>query len=274
MVLGSGDHHAVHQHPWQLHRLRAQDALGRDPLDLHDHYAARVLYRLGDGEVLERERLLLHRDVSLLVRGGAAQEGDVYGEGLVEEVLLAVQLYHLDEVLGGHVVHLAAPEARVHEGLFPDRRDHARTPSGDLAKQVRNDALRKAVGLYLVLEGQLSQRRDEPPVPADHPPDHPLGGEVVEAPRLAVALAGCVDEGQTPRRSGLLETPLKGDGELFRKPDPDETAGRHGVAVHDHARGVLDGDYLVALHAYSSQRRPQTPKSHTVPGLAQPGKHG
>ena len=94
-------------------------------------------------------------------------------------------------------------------------------------------------------------------MPADHPPDHPLRGEVVEAPRLAVALAGCVDEGQTPRRAGLLEAPLKGDGELFRKPDPDETAGRHGVAVHDHARGVLDGDYLVALHAYSSSGRPK-----------------
>ena len=155
MILGFGYHHAVHQDPRKLHSLRAQDAFRRNPLYLHYHYAARVLDRLGDGEVLERERLPLHRDVPLLVSGSAAQEGYVYREGLVEEVLRAVELHHLDEVFGRHLVHLAAFEARIHEGALADRRDHAWPAGGDLPKQVRDDALREAVRFYLVLQRQL-----------------------------------------------------------------------------------------------------------------------
>jgi hypothetical protein len=101
-------------------------------------------------------RASLHGDVTLLVGGSAAQEGYVYREGPVEEVFRAVELEHLDEVLGSHLVHLAAFEARVHEGAFADCRDHTWPAGGDLPKQVRDYALRETVSLNLVLQGQLT----------------------------------------------------------------------------------------------------------------------
>ncbi len=75
--------------------------------------------------------------------------------------------------------------------------------------------------------------------PADDPLYHPLGGEVVETTRPTIALASGVDEGEVLRGAGLRETPLEGDGGLFREPHTDEAAGGYGVAVHDHAGGVF-----------------------------------
>jgi hypothetical protein len=82
-------------------------------------------------------------------------------------------------------------------------------------------------------------------VPPNDPLDHPIGGEVVEAPRLTVALAGGVDEGKVLWGAGLSKTPLEGDGEFFGEPYTDESAGGHGVAVHYHAGSVFGRDDLV-----------------------------
>ena len=70
----------------------------RDPLDLHDHHAARVLDRHRHGEIVEVERLALRGDVAVRVGRGAAQEGDVEREAAVEQPLLAVDLHEPDEV--------------------------------------------------------------------------------------------------------------------------------------------------------------------------------
>jgi hypothetical protein len=110
---------------------------------------------------------------------------------------------------------------------------------------MRNDPLREAISLDLVLEGKFAQARHEPPVPADDPPYHPFGCEVVEATIFAIALAGGVDEGEILRGTILHETPLESDCEFFREPHTDEATGSHGVAVHDHAGGVFCKDDLV-----------------------------
>ncbi len=50
-----------------------------DALDLHDDDAARVLDRHRLGEIVDGQRLALHRDVAGLVRRGAAQKRDGQG---------------------------------------------------------------------------------------------------------------------------------------------------------------------------------------------------
>ena len=77
MVLGLRDDDAVDQYAGDLHLARTQAAALGDPLHLHDHQAAGVVHRGRHGQRLQRQRLALHGDVPLGIRGGAAQEGHI-----------------------------------------------------------------------------------------------------------------------------------------------------------------------------------------------------
>ena len=91
VVLRLRDDDAVDQHTGDLHLSCAQAAGVGDPLHLHDHQAAGVVHRGRHGQRLQGQRLALHGDVPLGIRGGAAQERHVQLQRLVEQVLLAVR---------------------------------------------------------------------------------------------------------------------------------------------------------------------------------------
>ena len=129
---------------------------------------ARIFNRLGDGEDFEGAGFFFHGDVAVLVGGGAAQQGGVDGEGVVEEPVPPGEVDELDEVFAGAGVELAAGVARVDEGAQPDVGDGARLAGGDIAEKVADDALGEVVGFDLVLCRQLAHARRQVPVPADH----------------------------------------------------------------------------------------------------------
>src|SRR5207244_2476374 len=91
----------------------------------------------------------------------------------VEEVLAAANDHSLDEILRRmrEAVELAAPMARIDEGMEPDRGEEPGLARSDIAKEMRDDALRQVVGLDLVRHGERLQLRYEPPMPPDHATD-------------------------------------------------------------------------------------------------------
>ena len=119
----SATHHAVDEDAGDLDLARVERAAVGDALDLHDDEAAGVARGHGDGERLQRQRLALHRDVAVGVGGGAAHDGDIDREGLVEEVLLAVDLHQPHELVLARGVDLAAAVARIGEGAEPHARE-------------------------------------------------------------------------------------------------------------------------------------------------------
>ena len=153
---------------------------------------------------------MLEGDVALLVGGGAAQDGDVEREALVEQILLAVELDELAGVLGGLGVHTPALDARVDESTQTDLGDQTGAARRDLAPQVDDDALGKAVALdlaslNLLVERErradvrrrpvgdetrtgLAQHGDATRLPVTHGAAL-LQGEVAWVARLAVAVA-------------------------------------------------------------------------------------
>ena len=159
MVLRLRDDDAVDENTGDLHLSCAQAAGVGDPLHLHNHQAAGVVDRGRHGKCFEGERLALHGDVPLGVRGGAAEERDVQLQSLVEQVLLAVQGEQFDAVLCGPFVNLAAAVTRVDEGAKSDAGDQARLARGGVPEQMRNDPLRQVVRLDLVAHSHFSQRR-------------------------------------------------------------------------------------------------------------------
>jgi hypothetical protein len=79
------------------------------------HDPAAVVCGLRERKLLEQERLVIQRHVSVLIGSRASDERDVDRKSLVEEILLAFKFHNLDVVLGCDGVHPSAFDARVDE---------------------------------------------------------------------------------------------------------------------------------------------------------------
>ena len=77
----------------------------------------------------------------------------------------------------------------------PILRQMAGLAGGDVAIEMRDDALRQVVGLDLASDRQRLQLRHQAPVSADDASDQPAMGEMVQPAFLAVALPGRIDQG-------------------------------------------------------------------------------
>jgi hypothetical protein len=119
--------------------------------------AAGIARGHGDGERLQRQRFLLHRQITVRVAGCSPDDTDIDREPLVEEIFLAVDFHQADDVLLRLLVELAAAVARIDESAEADARDMAGTVRGDVAEQMRDHTLRQIIGLNLVGDGEMLQ---------------------------------------------------------------------------------------------------------------------
>ena len=168
-------------------------------LYLRDDDAARVTGRHGNSQSFQGQGLPLHAEVAIRVRRGGADDADRNGEGLVEQILLAVDLHQAHQVFRGAGVDLAATPARVYEGVNADMGERAGLARRDITKQVGDDALGQVVGFNGIGNRQLLQGGHQAPVAAHYPLDHAGMAQVVEPAARTIALAGGVDQGQVAR---------------------------------------------------------------------------
>jgi hypothetical protein len=190
------------------------------------------------------EGFVLGGEVAVLVGGGGADEAAVDGKAGVEQLLLAVEVQQLHEVLGGAGGEPAAVVARVDEGVQADARDHARLAAGDGTEEVGDHPLRPVVGLDLVALHQVAQARGRDPVPADHAPDQARMAEVVDAAPAAIALAGGIQQREITRRGLGLEAAFDGRGHRLGMAGADKAGGGDRPAVLDQGGGLGRGDDL------------------------------
>jgi len=98
-------------------------------------------------------------------------------------------------------------------------------------------------------------------VTTNHAREHPVVAEMVEPPRLAVALPRGIHQGQVARSAEALgvaaltgeKTLLESDGDVLGKADADEAAGGDRVAVTNQPHRFVGGDDLAGIR--STQRR-------------------
>src|SRR6516162_1744760 len=119
----------------------------------------------------------------------------------------------------------------------------------DVAKQMRNYALRKVIGLYPVLDSETLQFWHQAPMPADHPPHQPFMSEVIEAALFPIALARCVNKREVTRLidcGDILRQKLRFErgGNFLRKTDADKTSCCDRIAVANEAYRLFRGDTL------------------------------
>ena len=216
----------------------------RHALHLHDDKAAAALRGLRHRQHLAEDRLLFHGDVAVLVRGRAAQEAGVDRERLVEQKLLAPERHELDEVLARAPALPAAAVARVDEGVEPGPRQEPRPSGRDLARQLRQRALRQRVALDHVGDGKVRDLRRVDEGAADDALQEAVVSEMAGAEVAAVAEPDRVDRGDAARLAGREEAAF----------DRGHQRLRHGVAAaraadQDRVAGADETGRLVSRDA-------------------------
>ena len=242
-------HHRIDQHARHLDLARVQRAALGNALDLRDHHAARVARRHGNRQRLQRQRLAFHGQVAVGVGGGGADDADLDRKGLVEQAFLVADLQQLHQIVGGARVQLAAAVARVDKGVQPHARERAGLAGGDVAEQMADHALRQVPGLDQVVDRELLHRGHQTPVAADHAFQQAGVAKVVQPARLAVALAGGVDQRQVARVLRRDEALFQRHRHAFGKADADKAAGGHGVAVVNQLHRLGGAADLVLVRA-------------------------
>src|ERR1700719_859794 len=186
MIFGFGEHDAVEQNAGYLHLAGVERIRRCNALDLRYYEAARIFSRHGSSEIIQRESLTLHGDVTIGIASRPPDECDVGGERFVAQPFLAIDFHELDEILGRHAVDLAALIARIDEGAQSYLRNGPRAAGGDLAIEMRNATQREIVCFNLVVHGEFAEFGDQTPMAADHTLEEALVREAIEAALLAV----------------------------------------------------------------------------------------
>ena len=239
VVFRRGDHRVVYHDSGYGHVAGIYGAGRHNAFDLSDDYASAALCGVGEGELVYDCRLLLQGDVAVLVYGRAANDRHIYGKSLVPKVLLASERDHLDEVLCGELVALAALKARVDKGAESGLGDHAGAAGADLAVELAERTLRKQIGLDLSGVDLCLQRGSEVIVAGDDALEHTDVSEMAHAPVLAVPDPGRMRHSQTAGVTAGEKAVLHGLEQVFRAGRAHEAGYAHGGAVFDLGYGLL-----------------------------------
>src|SRR6476661_2580924 len=116
---------------------------------------------------------------------------------------------------------------------------------GDFAKEMRDAAERKIVGLYCVVERQLSDLRHEAPVAAYYALKESFVRKTIETPVLAIAGGGGEDQSEIGRVPLFKEAPLESDNQFVRRTDANKARHANCVAITNDRNGFIGGDDLV-----------------------------
>ena len=154
------DDDMIDQHAGYMYRHRLQCAGVGAPLDLRDDDAAVVACRQRLVESAEVGPLMLPRNIAALVRGGAANDGDIGHDRREIEPGVAVELGAADDRLGGGGgVHGAALKLRIDEGAEPDLGEHARALGRGVAGHVEKNPARHVVRRNYVIHDEAPNGR-------------------------------------------------------------------------------------------------------------------
>src|SRR5205085_1135691 len=118
----------------------------------------------------------------------------VNGDRVVPEPGFSAELDPFDEPRRSALIEPPTAEFRIDERPQPHMRDASRPPGRDVAKELADHPLRKVVAFDLSRQSEPAEARREPPVSADAARHKRLVREMIEPARLAISLAGAVNQ--------------------------------------------------------------------------------
>lgn len=149
-VLRVGEDDGINERRGDLDVGHGESAGSSDAVDLGNDDTTTGAGSGGEEEKIRGDGLVLDGDVTVSVGGGTLDDGDINVDGLVAEVLLAVHLHDLNEVVLGELVELATSVAGVDERAETDLGDVAGGVAGTSTDHAGDGSHGEGVGLDLV----------------------------------------------------------------------------------------------------------------------------
>ena len=112
-----------------------------------------------------------------------AQEGHMDGEGLVEEIVLAIDIHHRDKIFSlgfGQFVELAAIDPGIDKGAEADMGQISRLAGGDVSIELSHSSHGNVVGENLVVVDQFPQPWGKTRMAADDSSHQAFKGKVIQ----------------------------------------------------------------------------------------------
>ena len=134
---------------------------GGDALDLRYDKPLAVLGGRCQRQIVEGQRLLLHRDVAVVVGGGSPDNRDVDRKRLVEQPRFAIDFDQPHQFFRGTRIQLSTAVGRVDESTEADLGKKTRLASRNLAKQMRDASERQIVSLDMIIDRHPGQLRHQ-----------------------------------------------------------------------------------------------------------------
>src|SRR6476661_7858530 len=116
---------------------------------------------------------------------------------------------------------------------------------GDFAKEMRDAAERKIVGLYCVVERQLSDLRHEAPVATYYALKESFVRKTIETPVLAIAGGSGEDQSEIGRVALFKEAPLESENQFVRRTDAHKARHANCVFITNYRNSFIGGNDLV-----------------------------
>jgi len=253
VVFRLGHHHAVDQDPGDDDITGIERAAVGKPFYLDDHDPAGVPGSLRHGERIEDHGFFFHGDVAVRVRRRTSQEGHMDGEGLVEEIVLAIDIHHRDKIFSlcfGKFVELAAIDPGIDKGAETDMGQISRFAGGDVSIELGHSSHRNVVGENLVVEDQFPQPRGKTRMAADESSHQAFKGKVIQPLSFPVPLSRRIRQRQISRPAGFQEPLFESDGKFLRESCPDKACRHNRVVVADKIYGLFSRDDFPLLHMH------------------------
>jgi hypothetical protein len=182
-------------------------------------------------------------DISVFIGYCAAEQSHVALEALIEQVLLAHEVYKLNPILSGAFIHFAALNAGVDEGSETDLGYKAGAAGSDFAPQVDDYALGQAPALKLILKGQFTEGKGRADVRSAPLCDKAGPGlsEAGGASCFPVAHCAALTQVKSAGMSGFFETVTYGAGNFFGPAGKTHSAYADSGVIGNQSRSFLCG---------------------------------
>ena len=143
-------------------------------------------------------------------------DSNVNGERFVPQVFFTIQFLHFYQVFLGDAVQFTAFNAGVDERIETDAGEEARLAAGNAAEPLSHRTLRQVIAFDLVVHDQFTQFGSQVIMTGNDPFQHAFMGEMAGTFAHTVTDAGCMDQCQLLRISGLGKAVFQGLQYFFR----------------------------------------------------------
>jgi hypothetical protein len=243
LVLLRIHHDRIHQSPGDDGQARVYAPRLYPPLHLRDDFPPGVFRR--DGQRIDPQggRLMLHRNVSLSVCRGAADDGDVHMQAGIEEIFPVPNADNLAERSPGGTVGASTFDTGVHVRVQADIGEQPGAARPALAQPVEQRPDGEVVGLHLVLRnhaGDLVVGEDAKGA-TDHSAHQPNMSQPVDAGSFPAADHHRMDDGEIPRPALAQESSLDSPQDSVRFQHGEAAADGDRRAVRDQLGSLVCG---------------------------------